>query len=511
MKDLENDGKIKDIEKEIDNAIDQLFVDKIPSESSSQEEIQPEEKFSMDMEDVKSELIEEGKGEEEKAEVSPEEGLVSQDETGDFLEEIDSLKEKVKKFLEWGVTGKALDNIQEGTRKIKDEYPKNKLIDSVTRMMSDILDFLRQNPDSHLNEMVDFLISAFGALEKLIRSDKDREIDGEGVFNSINAQFSTVSSLLTFEIPNIELEESFSVPGSEVTPAAESDEDSGKDETIEPAEIEEVKDGTDIVDMTFLEPEKVEEPFQEEISEDSVEKLKGEKKVWESLEAEQPPETPAVGMEVQNKNFETLLMDFSQALKEAQKAYFLANNILDVANKLSTEIDALVAITNRFMAIVSTGIPSDKDLKQLQAVVNEINRDFGSLSNSIGTIDRESQKVTEIIPVTVGRKMIGLPSQSVEKVYAISQKQEKQFKENGFVKIKDNKLPFMDLLSEFGEVSKVPDKRVVVMETPVGKKAILVDKVLKKRFALVSEIGHPDLPKMAKFYFAEEMPIYEIS
>ena len=540
MEDKNFDEKMKDIEREIDSAIDQLFVDKISEANHDLEdyELQPEKT----LEEAITGVEKDAKSSSVTEEVPEKKGKEA------VFQELDTLKSRVEKFLEWGVTDKALDNVANTIRKIGQNFQENKFIESVTNMVSDVLNFLKENPESHLKEMVDFLTYAFGSIPKLVESGKEG-IDPDETFNAINVQFSSISSMMTFDIPKIELEESFAIPEKETAEEVskkeageETESTAAEDETPRRQFMEEERDlqkaekkaeEESELDMAFVELEEpiteeepVEEPLQGKVVLKEGLKAGFEEKEEETIASEAKPEgkepektkeiveeeveelvVPAVEAEkplFRYKTFKDIADELSLALKKVENSFFQTNNILDLTGRLSTEIESLVSMTGK---MTSYGMPTDSDVKQLQRTVAEINNDFKVLSGFFE--QNESLKAEEIVPVIVGKKMVGLLSSTVKNIYAISSAQEADIRQKGAIKIKGEEIPFVDLLEIFGETSESPNKRMVIMEGPDGKKAVLVNRVMKRRFALVSGIGEQDVQKNARFYFAEVIPVYE--
>ena len=514
MEDKNFDEKMKDIEREIDTAIDQLFVDKTTGAETDFESFEPQEEPPQ----------------EEKAAPEPEESEVPmQRESAEtnihqpLLEELETLKSRVEKFLEWGVTDKALDNVSGTVDKIQHAFAENKFIDSVTRMVSDVLNFLKEDPESHLNEMVEFLGNSFSAIQNLLKSESDEGGNSEEIFNSINSQFSSISSMLTFDIPKIELEERFAMPGEEQAPSEEP-ETKTEIESPQPEEGEEVQEEKaaeeHALDMAFID---LEEPLEKgEEEEEKEEETIPTEQIFEEAETEileveeEEAEAEAIAEEREEeipsmttfKTFSDIVSEFSSALKKAENDFYQSNNILELSGRISTEIETLVNSTDKLLSAMSYGVPPDADIKQLQKTVEEINNDFKVLEGLIGA-EREFV-AKEIVPVLVGRKMLGLHSEFVKNIYSVSREQESAIKQKGLIIIKGEEIPFTDLLDEMGETSNNSNKRIVIVENPKGKRALLVDRVMKRRFALVSDIGESGVQKNAKFYFAEEIPVYEL-
>jgi len=526
MKDREKDEKMKVIEEEIDSAIDQLFVDKtIPSQETETRESMPEDSREISASEAVPSIEKPETQEGETSIAFKKEADHENEKIEKYVQIIAGLKKRVEKFIEWGVTDSALENIREGILKIGDQFAENKMVVSAVRMVTEVLDFLEKNQEMHLREMVEFVTDAFGSLEKLIQADKGEGNASEEVFDTLNSQFSKISTLMTFEIPKIELDEDIS--------GIASGEDHKKDETQDdvPEEIEHkhvevadeeaekvkevveekfettptISENDDILEMTFLGADSEEEIFlekeQEKKPETKTETQKLEKK--EGVPEDSRKDLPGMG------NFENLIREITGSLKEMERMFFLARDIPEIAGKLSTEIVTLSEVVTRITAEISSGIFSEKDLKELQETAKKIQTDFNLLSRSISidpNVD-DKIKIEEVMPVIVGKKTVGFLAQEVQKVYAITPKQEQLFKEKRFISLKGEKIPFVDLLSEYGEFSANPDKRVVIIENRDGIKGVLVDKVLKKRFAFVYKEG-PELLKIVKFYFSEEIPLY---
>jgi len=68
-----------------------------------------------------------------------------------------------------------------------------------------------------------------------------------------------------------------------------------------------------------------------------------------------------------------------------------------------------------------------------------------------------------------------------------------------------------DLIKEFNEASENKNRRLLIIDTPKGKKALLVDKVLKKRFANTASPTSPEGSiQIARFFLTEEIMIYKV-
>jgi len=521
MEDKSFDEKMKDIEREIDSAIDQLFVDKIAETKSDFEAFEPQQEIVLDQEVAEEKLAEAEKGKKEekkKAETlpslpeHPSEDILAKDETESVSQDLETLKSRVEKFLEWGVTATALDNVLQAIQKIRRDFVENKFVDSVSHMITDVLGFLKENPESHLKEMVDFLVNAIGATQRIIKSEKEEGIDAGEVFNSINAQFSSVSSMLTFDIPKIDLEERFAIPSEEE--AEHSSEETGVKEEVEVESPTSPEIG--LVDLGAHEEEKKYEKKETVIETKEAEKESEEHGFAQVAMVEEETAEAIVQGESDRtetipafKTFNQIVSEFSKALKDIEGNFYKKNNVLALIGKLSAEMDTLLNITEKFASTVSYGVPSDNDTQQLQKNVNEISRDFRMLSSVFD--DQKSLRTEEITPIMIGRKMMGLFSTSVKNIYSVSDEQASRIKQKGNLSIKGEEIPFIDLLEKFGETSSGnPNKRIVVVENLGEKKALLVSRVMKRRFALISDLEESEIQKNAKFYFSEEIPIYEI-
>jgi len=501
-------GKIKDIEKEIDSAIDQLFVDNTSPQRPASDLLKATEESISEREET------------EPSQVSIKEKVEKEEDS--LLQKIKTLQSKVGAFTEWGVTHAALERVSSGVKEISGAFSENRLVESVTRMISEVLDFLEKNPESHIQEMVDFLLSALNSIKMLVRPEKEGGLDPEDIFNSINSQFSQISSLLTLDVQKIELEENFSMPGvpeeGEETPGgktegnAEVEEETGEELVGKKPEEEkplEGKDKTASLEMGFVAPSKAAE---EELEMEEIEVLKEEGALEKAEEIHEEKGILMPGYEESTpvyKSFHEITDELSVALKRMERDFFESNSILGLTEKLSIEIDTLYTLSNRFMAVISKGIPSENNLKQVQKAVSEIRKDFKILSNFLGPEELGKFKVEEIVPVVAGKSMIGLLSHSIGNIYSISKRQEQKFRKERHVKINDEIIPLVDLLEELGEMSENPNKRLIVVNAPQGKKAVLADKVLKRRFALISESKAHDSLKIARFFSTEEILVYE--
>ena len=530
MKDENVDEKLKDIEKEIDHAIDQLFVDKTSPEKPPPEVLKSDETTTPSEEREQSQDISTDAVEGEKMEeTTAEEAEI--DTGNEYSQIIETLQSKVEAFTEWGVTDTALEKVLSGIKEIKEVFSENRFIESVAGMITEVLEFLGKNQASHVEELVEFLVSAFNSLKMLIQPRREEgTITDEEVFNAINSQFSEISSLLTFDIDTIELEEVYAIPG----------EDKGEQKPVRevsegPAgevQTEGESKGTQKANTT-IESQDVEASFtkSEKASHEEVEKFKTEEEIdtleieaTETQEAEPALELPeerapektqeeiTISKETLSApfaKFHELTNELAGTLQQMKEAFFEANAISEIMEKLSIEVDTLNTLTNRFVAVTVSGIPSENDLKLLQKSVSEIGDDFEALANLLSPEEMRQLEVEEIVPVVVGKKMIGLSSQSIGMIYSISQGQENRFRSEGSINLGGEKIPFIDLFEEYSEISANPNKRLIIVDSDQGKKALLSDRVLKRRFVLISKSEVPHALRRAKFFFTEEIPVYE--
>lgn len=532
MKDDNVDEKLKDIEREIDHAIDQLFVDQTSSKKSTPEILKSDETTTLSEEKEQSQDMSTRVAEDEKMEetTSEEAGV---DTGNEYSQIIGTLQSKVEAFAEWGVTDTALEKILSGIKEIKEAFSENRFIESVVGMITEVLEFLRKNQTSHVKELVEFLVSAFNSLKMFIQPRREEGAPAdEEVFNAINSQFSGISSLLTFDIDTIELEEVYTIPEEdkgeqklvrEVSegPAGEVQTEGGSEETQEANTTTESQDG----EASFTKSEKA--------SHEEVKKFKTEEetdtlemKATERQEAEPALELPEEGASEKTQEeitisketlsapfakFHELTNELAATLQQMKKAFFEANAISEIMEKLSTEVDTLNTLTNRFTAVTASGTPPENDLKSLQKSVSEIGDDFETLANLLSPEEMRQLEVGEVVPVVVGKKMVGLNSQSIGMIYSISQSQENRFRNKGSINLGGEEIPFIDLFEEYSEISANPNKRLIIVDTDQGKKALLSDRVLKRRFALISRSEVHHALRSAKFFFTEEIPVYEVT
>ncbi len=554
MKDEDLEEKLKDIEKEIDSAIDQLFVDKVAEEPPAQammdmgpETSTPEEESSAG---PTSEALD-NEVEPAKPEDAGETGI-----TEKYSDVIDTLQSKVEAFTEWGVTDVALEKILSEIHEIKNAFGERKLLASVVSMITEVLNFLKENPTSHVPELVEFLSNALNAIKKLIHSADETSPEDKELYDAINTQFSEISTLLTFDIDTIELEERFALPGDEgekleeteskenIEPidlgihgsAETSQKETAAQEMEESGESEEKGEREKIVNlsMSFLEPTDREAevlegdegaaPEKEQAealdvgifdmkkvpSETSLDEVEARGSV-ETAEGERQPIPPAsVVASSPIEKFHELTDELRETFKSVEKVFFESHTIPELMEKLTVAMEALKSHTNRLLTVKSAGVQSENELKQLQNTVSELRDDFESLSELLAPEGINQFNVEEIVPVVVGKKMVGVSTKGIGQIYSISKTQEEKFLREGKITLKGESIPVVNLFEEFAEVSQNPNKRLIVVNGTNGSRALLADKVLKRCFALVSgEPGAHDV-RTVKFYVVEEIPLYEI-
>lgn len=500
------DKKIEKIEKEIDSAVDKLFVDtSSPDFPTKGPETSRSDKGTIHGKEP-------GMHVQGKIEAEGEQTALNELEAGerqDVLQKIMILQSNVKAITEWGVTESAIRKISLGMEEIRGAMSGNKLVASISRMVLDVLDFLDKNPELYVQELADFLVNALQSLKLLIKPYSMKSQDPQEIFDSLNEHFIKVSSMLGFNIPNVELEEG----DREAI-------DSGKYEkkkNLEESQEREVLDLGEalaepaVKDKKSLLPNKnIEE---REVGMDEFMPEENQPKTPEKRIEEEPMVEP--GGEIMGnvpiyKRFHEIVDDLSAEIRRVEKSFFKTKLVLDLMKKLTTEIDSLNTLTKRFIDAATPGAPTDTVLKQFQKSVFEFKDDFKILSEILGPEELENLKVEEIIPAIVGKRKIGIPSQSVKTIYSISQRQEKKFEEEGHVNINGKAVPLIDLIKEFSQKSTNLNKRLIFLDSIHGERALLVDKVLKRRFALISRSTDIDSFKMARFLFTEEIPVFEI-
>jgi len=530
MENEKTDEKLKNIEKEIDSAIDKLFVDKIGSEEkideilseqpepSYEKEISPtddipEEPIVLNEKILEDENIPSPEFAEQEPKSEPAAGALNE-----YEQTIEKINTKITALSEWGITKNAVDKILSDMSALAEKIHENKLAFAVSGMITDVMTFFRNNPESPEPDLIKFLSEGFSALKSLLALGNESN-ESEDIFATINDRFSEISSKLTIDIPKIEMDSSL-IEGNEFN--EDVIEPDGENESIqlEPTEnlaeiaeansqdsSEEKKESDDALslDMSFIDPDLSDEPAAANVPshEESIEP------VGNVL----PPVQPEKGTAVPASYYQNMLKEITQSVKSIQKESFLIQEVVEFTEKLSVEIESLETLTSRFMAAMATGIPAQNNLKQLQDSVSGLSEDFQIFSQIVGKRDEETFRAEEITPVVVGRRMIGILSESIDHLYSITPQQEKIFRETGHVSLNGAKIPFVDLIKEFGETSENKNRRLLVIDTPEGRKALLADKVLKKRFAftnVLSPSSSKEHIQIARFFLTEEIMVYKI-
>ncbi len=197
------------------------------------------------------------------------------------------------------------------------------------------------------------------------------------------------------------------------------------------------------------------------------------------------------------KTFKDIADELTLALKKVENSFFQTNNILDISGRLSAEIESLVSITDKLISVISYGMPTDSDVKQLQKTVADINEDYKVLTGFFE--QSESLKAEEIVPVIVGRKMVGLLSSAVKNIYAISSAQEASIKEKGHIKIKGEEIPFIARIIAVADTfdAMISDRpyrqgqlKEVAVKTISGESGAQFDPIVVSAFLLAYRKGN---------------------
>jgi hypothetical protein len=527
MENEKTDEKLKNIEKEIDSAIDKLFVDKIGSEEKIDEILSeqpepflekeispaddtPEEPIVLNEKILEDENIPSPEFAEQESKPEPAAGALNE-----YEQTIEKINTKITALSEWGITKNAVDKILNDIAALSEKIRENKLAFAVSGMITDVMTFFRNNPESPEPDLIKFLSEGFSALKSLLASG-DESNEPEDIFATINDQFSGISSKLTIDIPKIEMDSSL-IEGNKFNEDIIEPSEENKSIQLEPAEIaanssqdspEEKKENDDALslDMSFIDPDLPDESAAE-ITPSHEESIESAGNIPLPVQPKKDTEVPA-------SYYKNMLKEITQSVRSIQKESFLIQEVIEFTEKLFVEIESLETLTNKFMAAMATGIPAQNNLKQLQDSVSDLSEDFQIFSQIVGKRDGEDTfRAEEITPVVVGGRMIGLLSESIDHLYSITPQQEKIFRKTGYVSLNSAKIPFVDLIEELGETSENKNKRLLVIDTPKGRRALLADKILKKRFAFTnvsSSSSSEEYIQIARFFLTEEIMVYKI-
>jgi len=398
---------------------------------------------------------------------------------------------------------------------LAEKIHKNKLAFAVTGMVTDVLTFFRQNPGAAPDpDLITFLSSGLSSLKALLEPKSGEARDPEETFSIINEQFSVVSSKLTLDIPKIEID----LPLNEYDPGKGIiGPDEGNIQVESGAGQEGIRTSGEKSDQLVDLPPKRAEKSYDVVSLDTTliaSDLPAKSKTMplsDEGKASLPPAESRKADAGPFSYYKNMLKEISSTVNSMEKESFLIQGTLGITEDLTVKIKSLATLTNRFMAVVSTGIPPNKDLKHLQDAVSAISADFETFLQIAGKKDDIAYKVEEITPVVVGRRMIGVLSEAIVHLYSITPQQEKKFREAGYVGLNGAQVPFIDLMEKFSETPASTNKRLIITYTSGAKKALLVDKVLKKRFVFTNASSSVEGPiRTGRFFMTEEIMIYKL-
>jgi len=518
------DEKLKNIQLEIDEAIDNLFVDKSAAEQKintppfQQSEFAAEEKSVLTDENEREPLFLNEKITDNTDTFKPEYNIEPPPETAqalshDNLEQtINNIIAKITALSEWGITEKAVEKISGDVKKLTEKINENKPAVAITGMIMEVLKFFKENPDIPNADLLKFLTGGFSSLKLLLDPKKNAPNEIEKVFSSVNKRFSEISSQLSLrKFPENTDEFGKNTAGFQAE-KIKTEAEAGFEELNTPEGADVLSDLTSfkkkesddnlLINRAFLPPDSS--------SELKTPPLHEEEEVIEAMPENPRAEHTKDGMDV-DTYYKNILEKVLQTAKLMEKESFMVQQVLEITEKLSVEIESLTALSNK-LSIPTEEVSAQNTLNQLKNVNSSIQNDFKIFLKIVGKKDNDDFKAQEITPVVVGKRMIGIFSESISHLYSISLQQEKKFRKSGYIGLNGAQIPFVDLIEEFGETSVNSNKRLIVINTPSGKKALLVDKVLKKRFAFSNSpdsITGEDSILTARFFLTEEIIVYK--
>jgi len=180
------DEKLKNIQLEIDEAIDNLFVDKSAAEQKintppfQQFEFATEEKSVLTDENEREPLFLNEKITDNTDTFKPEYSIEPPPETAqalshDNLEQtINDIIAKITALSEWGITEKAVEKISGDVKKLTEKINENKPAVAITGMIMEVLKFFKENPDIPNADLLKFLTGGFSSLKLLLDPKKMR-------------------------------------------------------------------------------------------------------------------------------------------------------------------------------------------------------------------------------------------------------------------------------------------------------------------------------------------------
>ena len=533
------DDMLEGVEKEIDLAIDQLFVDESPEMLSAQPTAPPtrlEEREQKRGEDTSEAVTAETGGADKQIMEGYNEAEAKTQKADPYLHILEPLRHKVRAFTEWGVTEAALDKVMNGMDEIRKAFTRDDTIQKVVEMVTEILTHLRENPVLENGDLVNFLLSAFDFIKRLIETPLvQRGPSEKKTYDEIHARFLNLTSRLMSEIGKSDEREAVprqykkkgegSPPWLERTDIWETSSHPGPTKGSTP-QIK-TEGGPDTEDEEIINlgldalatesKESHEEPkfamgdsrVSSPVSVETEPDVKRENLPHKNIKGAKPPTT--IEKKTSIEGLHALTTAFEETLREIKRAFLENMALKDITEKLAIEIAELDNLCERVGEKGGGDSHRRDDVRMLEKIVTEIQEDFSRLTLILGSESGKDMRIEAVIPVVVGKKVIAIREASFEAVYSITREQEKQFREKGTVPLKNELLPFVDLIEEYREVSSNPDRRLVIVKGKGGKRSLLVDRVLKRRYAMMDRGSTPNALGNAKIYRSEEMPVYEVN
>jgi len=517
---------LRDVEKEIDQAIDQMFF-------GESQEVPPEEPEVAASESAFREPVPPKEGEKAGrgialSEEKKEEGKES---ARSYLDVVESLERKVRAMSEWGVTEAAVDKIIVGMEKIHEAFGPDEHIRKVVEMVAEILSRIKENPASQQDgDLVNFLLDAFGFIKSRIETESgQRGEKGEKIYDEIHDRYLSLSAKMTSgeeqpvkRPPAPQEAETEEVPSwlEQTTLWGSMPQASSERAFPEAASEKPTAGGEDIINLG-LESLASGPPEVAQIEEE--ESVEGEEKPslfskslsspgyaepTEKTEKDGDKKAEALPRKVSIENLHALTEMLSETLRAVKRSLWESKGLKDLTEMLAIEMAEMNRLCKR-VAEKTTDPAVRNDTEELARSLNKIQKDFIQLTDLLDPVSSQEMGMEAVIPVAVGRKVVALREVFVEAIYSISREQEKRFREKGVVLLKGKRLPFIDLGEEYHEVSNRTDRRLVIFGDEKAQKALLVDKVLKRRIALLARRSSLDSPRNAGIYIKEEMPVFE--
>ncbi len=525
------DDTLKDVEREIDHAIDQLFFGESsempPAEPTA---ILPEKESAepaSENEDGTGGFADQAEGD-KVAEKVAEKELVSPAKP--YLEIMESLQRKVRAMSEWGVTEAAIDKIITGMDEIHGAFHQDPQVREVVEMVAEILTRLKENPESQNGDLVNFLLDAFGFIKELIETKKElRGVREKEIFERIHERYVNLSKKIvsdegsskrkSLDSQDVGREERPSwleqtalreeippreTPGTDIHATVPERSEAGKEDIIN-------------LDLELLEPEfpkpaqtqeKSVEGATSALSQELPDRAEQHAKAAEKMGEGEIGEQKGPLQKVPVDGLHTVTEMLSETLYAVKKALWETKGIRNLTEILAIEIVEMNKICER-VAKKAMDSAVRSDAERLIRALKKTQMEFVQLSNLLDPVSSQGVEMEAVIPVAVGKKVVALRERFVDAIYSITREQEKRFREKGTISLKGERLPFVDLMEEFHEVSSHSDRHLVIVMAKEGKRALLVDKILKRRVAVLARSDSPETPRNARIYIEEEMPMFE--